>query len=141
MTKTISICALALAGLVLELPASKAADQSPAPARKQAREKYHVYGASGTCRRSMRLLGTYDDASTACAQAAQLRTKMPIVWIGTGKVNPWSTTANSYSVYGRLCKVFTLRGSTGFFWKAVLLSELVRRNREEVEIIYHGDAN
>ena len=139
MTKKITLCAIALTVLALRLPAAHAAAPPPAPVQKQARLQYHVYGSSGTCKRSIRLLGTYADASAACAAAADLRRTFPVVWITTGKLSPWSDTARSYSVYGRTCKVFALRGSSGSFWKAVLLGELVRRNRDEVEIIYHGE--
>jgi hypothetical protein len=137
MTKKISLCVCALAVLALELPRASAAPP-PAPVKKQTRPQYHVYGSSGTCRRSTQLLGTYDSACQACSAAAQQRRKVPVVWITTGNLSPWSDTARSYSVYGRTCKAFSLRGRTETFWKAALLGELVRSSRDEVELIYHG---
>jgi hypothetical protein len=138
MTKKITLWAGALAALTLALTANAAQPRTPAPAQKQAREKFHVHG--GNCSRSVRLLGSYDSAEAACWAASDFRAKKLVrVRVSTGNLSPWSNTANSYSVYARTCKAFSLRGSTGFGWKAALLGELARRNRDEVEIIYHGD--
>jgi hypothetical protein len=138
MTKKLHPCVCVLTALALVLTASAAAARPPAPAQKQAGQKFHVYG--GNCSRSVRLLGTYDDAGAACWAAAAFRAqKLVRVQVTTGNLGPWSGTVNSYSVYGRSCKVFSLRGRAETFWKAALLGELVRSNRDEVEIIYHGN--
>ena len=135
-----SLTCLALSVLLGALPAVPAGAQAPRGEEKpaiKAKEDFHVYG--GSCRRSWRLLGSYESADRACWAAQDFRRQglKAEVTTGTdGKLN-LGQSPREYKVYVNPCKVWFLHTTTVDLKTAQGVAEVRTKGGDNVEIVQH----
>lgn len=95
MTRTIRSLSLAFVlGFTCGGAERASAEEAPAPvvtrcqgaARVEAPKKHAIYASGAECVRTLRQLGTYDDAASALDAALKFRREHKLVWITTGEV-------------------------------------------------------
>jgi hypothetical protein len=131
---------LALSALLGSLPVSTGAAERPKDQERpavKAKEVFHVYG--GTCKRSWRLLGTFESVHEACWAARDFREKKLTVEVTTGTEGKWSLALSprQYKVYVNPCKVWSLHTTTVDLKTAQGIADARTRAGDNVEIVQH----